>query len=164
MPGAPDDESWNVSLQASLPILTGGARGAAYAQARHKLRQIDAQRAAAVDAIEARTRAALHRTASSYPSIALSKEAATAARQNLTMVADAYAKGVVSVTDLTDAQNAALNAQLGEAEARYTFLIDFVEVLRTSGSFDMLLDPASREAWFQNVDAWFREHAPHAKE
>ncbi len=164
VPGAPDDESWNVSLQASLPLLTGGARGAAYAQARHKLRQIDAQRAAAVDAIEARTRAALHRTASSYPSIALSKEAATAARQNLTMVADAYAKGVVSVTDLTDAQNAALNAQLGEAEARYTFLIDFVEVLRTSGSFDMLLDPASREAWFQSVDAWFREHTPHAKE
>jgi outer membrane protein TolC len=158
VPGAPNDDSWNVSLQASLPLFTGGARGAAYAEARHKLRQFNAQRAATADAIEARTRAALYSTASSYPSIDLSHEAAQAARQNLAMVADAYAKGVVSVTDLTDAQNAALNAQLGEAEAKYTFLIDFIEVLRTSGSYDILLDPASRAAWYDRIDAWFRDH------
>ncbi len=163
-PGAPDDESWNVSLQASIPILTGGARGAATSEARHRLRQINAERSAAADAVEARTRAALHSTASSYPSIDLSREAATAARQNLAMVTDAYAKGVVSVTDLTDAQNAALNAQLGEAEAKYTFLIDFIEVLRTGGSYDLLLDPASREAWYARIDAWFREHATSARE
>ena len=164
IPGAPNDESWNVSLQASLPLITGGARGAAHAEARHQLRQFNAQRAAAEDAVTARTRDALHRTASSYPSIELSREAASAARQNLAMVSDAYAKGIVSVTDLTDAQSAALNAQLGEAEAKYNFLIDFVEVLRTMGSYDMLLDPASREAWLGSVDAWFRDHATRAKE
>src|SRR5882672_2068333 len=163
-PGAPDDESWNVSVQASIPILTGGARGAATAEARHRLRQVNAQRSATADAVEARTRAALHSTASSYPAIDLSREAATAARQNLAMVTDAYSKGVVSVTDLTDAQNAALNAQLGEAEAKYTFLIDFVEVLRTSASYDILLDPASREAWYNRIDAWFRDHAAPAQE
>ena len=159
VPGAPNDESWNVSLQASIPITTGGSRGAAYAEARHKLRQFNAQRAAAADGIESQTRSALHRAASSFPSIELSHEAATAARQNLAMVMDAYAKGVVSVTDLTDAQNAALNAQLGEAEAKYKFLIDFIDVLRTSGSYDILLDPNSRAAWYGRIDAWFRDHA-----
>jgi outer membrane protein TolC len=128
------------------------------------LRQINAQRAASADAVEARTRAALHSTASSYPAIDLSREGAAAARQNLAMVTDAYAKGVVSVTDLTDAQNTALNAQLGEADAKYSFLIDFIEVLRTTGSYDILLDPASREAWYGRIDAWFREHATPAKE
>jgi hypothetical protein len=37
-------------------------------------------------------------------------------------------------------------------------------VLRTMGSYDMLLDPASREAWLGSVDAWFRDHATRAKE
>ena len=158
-PFFPDEESWNVTLQATLPLLTGGARRADYARARYGVQQLEAQRASAADGVEARTRAALHRTASSFPSIELSQEAAAAARENLTMVRDAYAKGAVSVTDLVDAQDASLEAELAAAEAKYTFLIDFVAVLRATGSFDILLDPASRQNWFERVDAYFREHA-----
>jgi outer membrane protein TolC len=158
-PGFPDEQAWNVTLQASLPLFTGGARRAEYARNRYGLRQLEAQRASAADAVEARTRAALHRTASSYPAIELSQDAAAAARENLTMVREAYAKGALSVTDLVDAQDASLEAELAAAEAKYTFLIDFIAVLRATGSFDMLLDPASRQSWFERVDAWFREHA-----
>jgi outer membrane protein TolC len=158
-PGFPDDQAWNVSLQASLPLFTAGARRAEYARNRYGLRQLEAQRESVADAVEARTRTALHRTASSYPAIELSQEAAAAARENLTMVRDAYAKGALSVTDLVDAQDASLEAELAAAEAKYTFLIDFTAVLRATGSFDMLLDPASRQSWFERVDAWFREHA-----
>jgi outer membrane protein TolC len=157
-PGFPDDQAWNITLQATLPLFTGGARRAEYARARYGLRQLEAQRDSAADAVEARTRAALHRTASSYPAIELSQDASAAARENLTMVRDAYAKGALSVTDLVDAQDASLEAELAAAEAKYTFLIDFVAVLRATGSFDMLLDPASRQSWFERVDAWFREH------
>jgi len=35
VPGAPDEESWNISLQASLPVFTGGANRAALSRARH---------------------------------------------------------------------------------------------------------------------------------
>jgi outer membrane protein TolC len=158
-PGFPDDQAWNVSLQARLPILTGGARRADYARARYGLRQLEAERESIADGVEARTRAALHRTASSFPAIDLSQQAAAAARENLAMVRDAYAKGAVSVTDLVDAQDASLEAELGAAEAKYTFLIDFIAVLRATGNFDILLDPASRQGWFGRVDAYFREHA-----
>lgn len=157
-PGFPDEETWNVTLQATLPIFTGGARRAEYARTRYELRQLEAQRLAVADAVEARTRAALHRTAGSYPSIELSQQAAAAARENLNMVRDAYSKGALSVTDLVDAQDASLDAELAAAEAKYTFLIDFIAVLRATGSFDMLLDPASSQAWYERVDAWFREH------
>lgn len=159
-PTFPDEESWNVSLQATLPLFTSGARRAEYARTRYELRQLGAERLAIADAVEARARAALHRTAASYPSIELSKQAAAAARENFTMVRDAYAKGVLSVTDLVDAQDASLEAELGAAEAKYGFLIDFIAVLRATGSFDMLLDPASSQAWYERVDAWFRERAP----
>jgi outer membrane protein TolC len=156
--GSPDDDSWSVALQATLPLFAGKRRSAELAQARHDLRAAEADRAAVADAIEARARIVLHRTASSYPSIALSREAASAAEENLAMVADAYARGAVSVTELIDAQDAALEAGLAAADARYGFLADFVGVLRAMSEFDILLDPASREAWYRRVDDWFRLH------
>jgi len=158
VPGAPDDESWNVTLQATLPIFTGGLRGAERSQARHELRASEADRAAAVDGIEARTRVNLHRTASSWPAIDLSREAAAAADENLTNVSEAYARGAVSITDLIDAQDTALSAGLGATDAKYGFMIDFVNVLRSMGDFEILLDPASREAWYGRVEDWFLAH------
>jgi outer membrane protein len=156
--GAPDDEAWSVSLQASLPLFTGGLRGAERSQARHELRAGEADKSAAIDGIEARTRAVLHRTGSSWPSIDLSREASDASEENLANVTDAYARGAVNVTDLIDAQEAALSAGLAATDAKYGFLIDFVAVLRSMGDFEILLDPGSREAWYARVEKWFREH------
>ena len=154
-----------LAFQAQWPrslrfVVTGRRRAAEVSQAKHNLQEIEAERAAATDGVEARARVALHRTASSYPSIDLSRQAAEAANENLTMVTDAYARGVVSVTDLIDAQDAALSADLAAADAKYTFLIDFVGVLRAMSEFEILLDPGSREAWYRRVDDWFRSHQP----
>jgi outer membrane protein TolC len=158
VPGAPDDESWNVSVQATLPLFTSGLRRAERSQARHELRASEADRAAAIDGIEARARVNLHRTASSWQAIELSRTAAAAADENLTNVTEAYARGAVSVTELIDAQDTALSAGLAATDAKYGFLIDFVNVLRSMGEFDLLLDPASREAWYGKVEEWFRSH------
>jgi outer membrane protein TolC len=158
VPGGPDDEAWSVSLQATLPLFTGGLRGAERSQARHELRAGEADKAAAIDGIEARTRAVLHRTASSWPSIDLSREAADASEENLANVTDAYARGAVNVTDLIDAQEAALSAGLGATDAKYGFLVDFVGVLRSMADFEILLDPGSREAWYARVEKFFRDH------
>jgi outer membrane protein TolC len=158
VPGAPDDESWSVSLQATLPLFTSGLRGAQKSQARHELRAGEADKAAATDGVEARTRLYLHRTASSWPAIDLSREAQAAADENLGNVTEAYARGAVSVTDLIDAQETALSAGLSATDAKYGFMIDFVNVLRSMSDFQILLDPASRAAWYAKVEAWFREH------
>ena len=160
VPGAPDDESWSVSLLATLPLLTGGQRGAERSQARHEVRASEADRAAVTDGIEARTRLVLHRTASSWPAIDLSREAQAAADENLANVTEAYARGAVTVTDLIDAQETALISGLSASDAKYGFVTDFVNVLRSMGEFEILLDPASREAWFTRVETWFREHPP----
>lgn len=157
--GGPNDDSWSVSLQATFPILTGGRRHAELSQSKHELRAAEADRNTAGDAVEARARAALHRAGSSYPSIELSNTAAKAADENLAMVSDAYARGAVTVTELIDAQDTALDAGLGAVDAKYSFLADFVAVLHAMNQFDVLLDSDSREAWLQQVDRWFREHS-----
>jgi outer membrane protein TolC/ABC-type uncharacterized transport system substrate-binding protein len=160
VPGAPNDDSWSVSLQASWPLFTGGKRGAELAQARYDLRASEANRSAAADFVEARVRIALHQTAGSYPAIDLSRVAADAAGENLNMVTDAYGRGAVSVTELIDAQDTALESNLAAADAKYSFLIDFVDVLRAMSEFDILLDPLASQAWHDRVDNWFLTHVP----
>jgi outer membrane protein len=157
-PLTPNNGTWFVGIQATIPIFSGGALKARLSENRHQLKQLDAQRDATVDAVDARARSVLARIPSSYPAIALSREAAAAAHENYTKVADAYARGVVSITDLISAQDASLNAELSQAQATFTFLIDFADTLRVSNSFDVLLDPQTREPWYNTVDAWFGAH------
>jgi outer membrane protein TolC len=157
-PLTPGNTAWFIGIQATLPIFSGGALEAKLSQSQHQLRQLDSERDATVDAVDARARAVLARITSSYPAIALSREAASAAHENYMKVADAYAHGVVSITDLISAQDASLNAELSQAQATFTFLIDFADTLRVSNSFDVLLDPQTREPWYNAVDTWFRAH------
>ena len=62
--------------------------------------------------------------------ITLSEDAAIAAARNLELVEDAYGRGTVSIIELLDAQNAAILAEEGAANAVYDFLLDLMEVER----------------------------------
>ncbi len=152
-----DDESWNIALVANWPLFTSGALQARASRARYSVRQLEQQRAAAAEQIEARVRVALHNASGSFPAVELSADAARAANENLGLVTDAYSKGAVSVTDLIDAQNAGLAADLRAAEARYAYLIDLVDVLRAAADFSLLSDPGAAGAWFDRVEAYFDE-------
>jgi outer membrane protein len=155
MPGGPGERSWSVMLQASIPVFDGGLRRADVSRSRHEVKLANAQRDVTRDGVDARMRFATQRVGASYPAIELANSAAAAATENLRMVSDAYGRGIVSVTELVDAQEAALAAELSAASAKYGFLIDFVDVLRAMGDFSVLLDPASRGTWYEKVNQWF---------
>ena len=84
-------------------------------------------------------------------------EAARAARNNLDLVTDSYSRGVVSIIDLLDAQNASLIADEAASNAVYDFLIDFIEVERAVGRFYFLAGPEERQQLFDRADAFYRE-------
>ncbi|MBT8136550.1 MAG: TolC family protein [Gammaproteobacteria bacterium] len=152
-----DDTSWTVALNASIPVFSGGALRARLSRAQHELARLQQQYAASAEAIEARMRAALYQVGGSYPAIELSQDAARAAGTNLELVTDSYSKGAVSVTDLIDAQDAALAAELAAAEAEYAFLIDYMEVLRARGSYDLVLEPQKVSPYYDSISDFFRE-------
>lgn len=155
-----DDDEWSIGLQATLPLYEGGARAADTSLFRHQLRQLELQRDNIRDVVEARAIAAIQKTGGTYPAIRLSREAAAAARSNLELVTQAYSVGTMSVTDLINAQDAALAAKLSEAQARYAFMIDFIAVLRSVADFDLLLEADGSEKWYQQADDYFARHAP----
>ena len=81
--------------------------------------------------------------------------ATKAASDNYVLVQDSYSQGVVSVTNLVDAQNAKLQTELGAANASYQFILDFLEVERAMGSYYLLNSEGERTAFFRPLKSVF---------
>ncbi len=156
--GSPNlfDDDWLVGIQATLPLFAGGARKSEVSRASNTLMQNHYQKASIREQVEARVRSALQKAFGSYPAIRLSNDAAEAAVENLSLVIDSYSKGVVSITDLIDAQDAALASNLSAVEAEYTFMIDWIEIQRSVANFDLLLTAEGFENWYQELDQYYK--------
>lgn len=151
------DATWSIGISASLPLFSGGEKFATQAKARHTVRQLEEQRAALVEALGARIRAAIHASGASHAGITLSEDAAVAAAHNLELVEDAYGRGVLSILDLLDAQNAAILAEEAAANAVYDFLIDLMEVERAIGKTYLYAPQEAREAWFERATNYLEQ-------
>jgi len=149
-----DDRDWQVGVQATLPLFTSGARSAARAREYQELLRLRTELRAAEQRIEQRVRTAMHRAGASHAGIELARESARAARNALDLVSDAYSRGVVSIIDLLDAQSTAFVAELTEANAVYTFLLDLAETERAVGQFDFFGTPQERDAYFERLGAF----------
>jgi len=148
---AEDDTDWSLLVNVSLPLFEGGARSARVSGSRLTLNQLLSQRDATRERITQRIRATLHDIGASYPSIQLSKDAATAAKKNLDLVTEAYIHGTVSILDLLDAQNAALVAEEAATNAVFDFIIDLMNLQRSLGGFDFFLDEQELDGWLERL-------------
>jgi outer membrane protein TolC/ABC-type uncharacterized transport system substrate-binding protein len=153
-----DDTSWSIGLQGSLSLFSGGARRADVRQTEQGLMGLQIQYQALEEKIEQRMRSGMEVARASFSGIELSQKAAAAARKSLELVSDAYARGAVSILDLLDSQNAALNAEQLAANAIYDFFIDLMEVQRAGNRFDFFLGAEEREVWYERLERYFEAH------
>jgi outer membrane protein TolC len=150
-----DDLDWAVGIGFSLPLLVGGARPADVGRVSAELEALRLQRADLAQRIEQRVRSELHEAGASYANIQLAADAATAAQRSFDLVTDSYSRGVANLVDLIDAQNTSLVADFGAANAVYSFLIDFMQVERSVGRFQMFADADVRQDFFDRLDNHF---------
>ncbi len=153
------DTSWFVGLQANFPLFTGGNDYARSQEIKSDLRRLRYQRQLLVRVHGQRLRTGLLALSAAYTAIALSNDAAEAARQNLALVTDSYDKGVTTVVELIDAQNSALVAELLAANAVYDFLLQWMNVQRVAGRFDLLMDGQERSAFFTRAAAFVQSNS-----
>lgn len=150
----PNDLGWAVGLQLTYPLFTGFGRGAAKSQAKLDREDLQTQRAALADRVEQRLRSAMHQMGASYANIDLAQDAASAARLNFDLVTDAYGRGAASITDLIDAQNNALLAELDAANSAYDFLTDLMRVERAVGAYSFFITREERDDFMNRLDAF----------
>jgi len=159
-PGAatrPDDTDWSIGLSASLPIFEGGARFSDRARASEELKDLKLTRQSAAEKIEQRVRSGLHVAGASRAAIQLSRDAAEAARKNLDLITDSYAQGILDILVLLDAQTASLNADLVAANSVHDFIIDLMEVERSTGGFYYFATEDERTDWFIRLRKFFEQ-------
>ena len=125
-----DDTAWQVAIQASLPLVTGGANKARSIQASEELAALRLDLRNAQSKLAQRTLSSIDAATASFSTLSLRREAADAALRTQELVQDAYSRGAASILDLLDAQNNALNADLAATISVYDFLDDWAEVRR----------------------------------
>ncbi len=148
-----DKYNYTFDVRASYPIFNGLERLYAVQREKTVLTGFEREHQLVSDLVERRTRTAMRRVESSFPTIKLYNSAAKNAKQNLDLVQDKYAQGIVNVTDLLEAQNQSLNSNLNAAAAQYTFLIDLVDFQRAISWFEDDKSEEAREAFLEKVEA-----------
>ncbi|MEM9058243.1 MAG: TolC family protein, partial [Pseudomonadota bacterium] len=146
-----DLNDWQLSLQATIPVLTGGQRRADVSRASFELSQLRTLRVSAAQKVEESIRLQLHAASADFGRIELSQAAAQAARRNFELVADAYARGAVTIIQLLDAQDASLSADAAAADSLYRFLTTIMTLQRATGGFDFMLSPTERDAYARHI-------------
>ena len=142
-----------LELRANYPIFAGASRSFEVSRAGADVRQLTETQQLTRNLIERRVRSAVLRLQASFPSIALSRNQAAAANENLLLVQDQYAQGLVNVTDLLEATNESFVANQGQAAALYQFLIDLVAFQRSIAWFEDTMTPAEVDLFWQQLQA-----------
>ncbi|MFT7612672.1 MAG: outer membrane protein, partial [Parvicellaceae bacterium] len=151
----PNDWNWNLQFGASLPIFQGGSRSAKVQQSKVQLGQLNTQRLNTERLIEQLVRSELENIRASFRNITLTKDAADAATKNFELIQDSYSKGAVTITQLLDAQNAAISAQLNSANAVYILLTDILNMERATGVYYMLMSEEQRTNYINQLESFF---------
>jgi len=149
-----NDWNWNLQLGVSLPLFQGNRRNSQYQRAKVQLLQLNTQRLNQERIIEQQIRSELENIRASFRNIELTKEAEDAVVRNFEIVQDSYSEGVVTITQLLDAQNAAISSQLNSANAVYIFLIDLLSMERATGSFYMLMTDEEKANYVNEISTY----------
>jgi outer membrane protein len=152
-----DAFDFQVALNLSLPLYSGGERYANIRRASAQIAQLEDIREATELRVEQRIRAQLHGVGARYAAVGLTREAAEASQQNLDLVARSYAEGATTIITLIDAQNQALISRLAGANAVYDFLIQVFEVQRAAGSFALFSEDAIRDEFLDRLRTFAEE-------
>jgi outer membrane protein TolC len=131
-----EGDNYTVSVALSYPLFQGGRRTDESAKARSDMEAVERQLTLTHQLVERRMRTATRQVESSFPSIKFSLMSAEASGDNLVIVQDKYAEGIVNVTDLLSAQDAKFTADRLAVVAVYEFLLDIIDLQRALSWFE----------------------------
>ncbi|MEJ2196202.1 MAG: TolC family protein [Ignavibacteriaceae bacterium] len=150
---------WSVGLNLSLPLFEGLGRFAEVQQASIEIKKLQLEKSSLKNRIEQTVRSALHKSGASYAGMGQAKISAGSSLKNLEIVRNLYSQGLASITDLIDAQNASLIAELLATSAQFNFLIDLMNVQRAIGEFIYTYSIDERDDFVRRLNNYYEQHS-----
>ncbi len=158
----PLDGTWNLALHFTYPLFQGNQRQIAIDQTAIQQQQLRLQEENLRQQLTQAVRVRATNLVSKRTNIHFAAVAATSAQKNFVLVQDAYQKGQLAITQLVDAQRAALSARQAEAGAVYEYLVSYLQLENSIGGYTMFMTPEEQEALVGRLTAFFakRKNAP----
>lgn len=148
----PDKFGWDVGLYLAIPLSRGGAGIADIRQSARLVERLAAELDRVEQNIDTGVRTELYSAAAAMATVTLTRKAAEAAANNLTLVTDLYRRGKVDIITLVDAQTQSLVADLGAANAVYDYVLALLFVDRETSHFRNLDTPEARQDFARRLN------------
>lgn len=145
------DHPWSVAAVASWPLYSGGSRQVNLAKSRLELRQTQLRAEDLKKQLHLKISTNLQTAAVSAREIDLSQQGLISAEKNFEIIQAGYAEGRNTIADLIDAQNAKINAERSESVAKYQFVLDFLLLERSIGTFYFLHTPEEKMSFLERL-------------
>lgn len=141
----PRKEAWTVGVQVSIPLLEGGERIAQRNAATEQVQKLTTQKEDVENSVKQNIRASLTDLVTAKINVETSKDARVAAVKTLELVTDSYSRGEVSITELLDSQNVAIQAKETESASKYDYYTKLMITERAVGAYHLLNPEAYSE-------------------
>lgn len=158
----PVNSTWNLALHFTYPLFQGNQRKIAIDQTAIQQQQLRLQEERLRQQLSQAVRVRMTNLVSRRTNIHFAEVAAASAQKNFELVQDAYQKGQLAITQLVDAQRAALSARQAEAGAIYEYLISYLQLENSIGGYTMFMTSEEQEAFGERLTTFFakRKNAP----
>lgn len=134
----PRKEAWTVGIQVSIPLLEGGERIAKRNTATEQVQKLTIQKEDVENGVKQNIRASFTDLITAKINVETSKDARVAAIKTLELVTDSYSRGEVSITELLDSQNVAIQAKETESASKYDYYTKLMITERAVGAYHLL--------------------------
>ncbi len=145
----PYQPTWNIGLNASLPIFQGNLRRNNIQKDKIIIDQLQTNRDLIEQNFDANIRLSLENLGNSFNNIRYTDEAKQSSQEYLTIIQDLYREGATTIVTLLDAQNNYLSASLGAVTSRYQFVLDAITTERLINRIYLLANEEEKEAFIQ---------------
>jgi outer membrane protein TolC len=129
--------NWLGGIELQIDLFQGGAKRAALSRERANAEKIAALKQAAGDAVRLEVRQAYYDQDASRQQIEVARAATTQARESLRINQDRYDGGLLTITDLLGAEEAARRTQADYWQAVYQFHISFANLELACGTLNL---------------------------
>lgn len=151
VPEPPDDITWNVGVSMRFSLFEGSNRRNELKRTVLEQEKIEWQKEELITNMQTGIRSTVQQLQASFKDLELSENAVRAAEENFGMVQDAYVQGAVGVVDLVDAQNMLIRTKTLAVNARYRYVLNYVDAERLQGDYSFLKDAEGHQEYVESL-------------